>query len=284
MQPSTIVRFVTRLAMLCVALGAAAGRVDAAPLALVTDVVGNARQGGEPLRILGEVDAGRELALEEGTTVVVFYLADGSEWTLHGPGRYRLAPKAPETLAGAPAQRRPGPPAYRDMRLRADRLQQGGLVMRSATLDEPMALVAPAKGEAVLDSDVRFRWRPLEGSASYQFELVDQAGQKLLAAETTDNELDVPLAIALKPGQTYYWAVRGRASGGAQPVYRVAEFRVLDAAARRRVEAARPKDEAPFSERVLFVALLEDVGALTEAARQRLKLAAERPVGWAPSK
>jgi hypothetical protein len=42
--------------------------------------------------------------------------------------------------------------------------------------------------------------------------------------------------------------------------------------------------DAPFSERALFIALLEDVGARSEAAQQRVQLAAERPVPWAASK
>jgi hypothetical protein len=284
MNRTSLVRCSVLIGCATLALAALGTRVHAAPVALVTDVVGAAQQAGEPLRLLAEVDAGREIAVDADSTVIVFYLADGSEWTLRGPGRYRLSAKAPEAMTGTPAQRRQGPPAYRDIRLRADRLQQGGLVMRSGAGDEPMGLVSPAKGEVVLGPDVRFRWKPLDGAGSYQFELVDQAGQKLLAAETPDNELDLPVAIALKPGQTYYWAVRGRAGHAPQPLYRVAEFRVLDAATRRRVEAARPKADAPFSERALFIALLEDVGAHGEAAQQRVQLAAERPVPWAASK
>lgn len=284
MNTNSLVRCSVLIGCATLVLATHGARVEAAPVALVTDVVGNAQQAGEPLRLLAEIEPGREVALEAEATVVVFYLGDGSEWTLRGPGRYRLAAKAPEVLAGVAAQRRQGPPAYREIRLRADRLQQGGLVMRSAAVDEAMALLSPAKGEVVLSSEVRFRWKPLDGASAYQFELVDQAGQKLLAAETPDSELDLPLAVALKPGQTYYWAVRGRSAGASQPLYRVAEFRVLDAATKRRIDAARPKPDAPFSERALFIALLEDVGARTEAAQQRTQLAAERPVAWAVSK
>jgi hypothetical protein len=264
----------------------ALARVEAAPVALVTDVVGDAHQAGEPLALLAELEPGRELALAAGATVVVFYLGDGSEWTLRGAGRYRLAAKAPEAIGPEtpPAQRRPGPPAYRDIKLRAERVQQGGLVMRAGTFEEPMALVSPAKGETVLSSDVHFRWKPLEHASGYQFELVDGAGQKLLVADTGESELPLPLAVQLRPGQTYYWAVRSRATGAAQPLYRVAEFRLVDAATRRRLDAARPRPDAPFSERVLFIALLEDVGAKSEAAQQRVRLAAERPVAWSASK
>ena len=270
--PATLVGTIALLGLL------AGERTHAAPVALITDVLGDAQLGGEALKLLAEIEAGRELALAQGTTVVVFYLGDGSEWTLHGPGRYRLGARAPEAQSGAAAaQRRPGPPAYREIKLRAGRLQQGGLVFRG---EEPMALIAPTRSEVVLSSDVRFDWKALETGTGYQFELVDQAGTKLLAAGTTDNGLQLPLAIQLQPGQTYYWSVRGRAPNSSRQIYRVAEFRVADAPTRRRIDAARPKGDAPFSERALFVVLLEDLGARTAAAHQRMNLAPERPVGW----
>jgi hypothetical protein len=259
-----------------------AARADASPVALVTDVVGDARNAGEPLQLLSELAPGRELALDAQATVVVFYFLDGTEWTLRGPGRFRLLLKGPEAQAGAPAvERKAGPPAYREIKLRADRVQQGGIVMRSGQFDLPMTPVTPIAGEVVVAPEVRFAWRPLDDTARYQFELIDQTGQKVFTAETTDSALALPGSILLKPGQVYYWTVRGRAANAAQPVYRMAEFRVADAATRRRVEAARPKPDAPFSERALFVALLEEVGARTAAARQRLQLAPERPVAWA---
>jgi hypothetical protein len=75
-----------------------AALAQAAAVALVTDVVGDARQGDEPVRLLAELQAGSELTVGDGGQVVVFYFADGSEWTLAGPGRYRVG--APFGQAG----------------------------------------------------------------------------------------------------------------------------------------------------------------------------------------
>ena len=69
-----------------------------------------------------------------------------------------------------------------------------------------------------------------------------------------------------------------------QPLYAIGEFRVADAATRARLDKARPKPDAPFSERVLFVALLEDVGAKSAAAQQRRTLSSERPAAWSRPK
>ena len=256
-------------------------RVEAAPVALVTDVVGDVRQGQEPLKILGELDAGRELSLAAESTVVVFYVSDGSEWVLKGPGRYRLAAKGPEAQGGAPAaQKRPGPPAFRDIRLRTDRVRQAAAILRGRSL----ALRSPVNDDVVVTKDVQLAWA-LDNARDIEFEVevVDAAGRRVLAERTRS----LTLALSgdrLAPGQRYTWAVTARERGLPQPLYALAEFRVADAATRRRVENAQPKAGAPFSERALFVALLEDVGAKSAAEQQRQALAAERPAGWAASK
>ncbi len=254
----------------------------AAPVALVTDIVGDASTLNgvtEPLKLLGELAPNAEVAVGADGQVVVFYLADGNEYTLRGPGRYRLAAKAPEPQKGAPAlQRKAAAPAYRDIRMRIDRVTQGGIVLRGA---ERPSLQQPVN-ETVLNNGVTFGWESFGDAAIYQFELVDQAGQKLLTAETQETELRLPNAVQLKPGQLYFWAIRGRDATAAQTFYRAAQFHVADVATRRRVDAAHPKLDATFSERVLYAALLEEVGARSAAVAWRQTLAAERPVGWAP--
>jgi len=253
----------------------------AAAVALVTDVVGDASQGGEPVRLLAELQSGTEVAIAEQGRVVVFYFADGSEWTLAGPGTYRFGARAPDASRGSAApQKRVAPAALRDFRLRTDRIAQGGVVMRGA---ERPVLIAPVD-EVVLDPGVRFAWESFGAGALYQVEVVDAAGARLLAAETADAELPLPPATTLQPGRTYYWSVRGRDGTGTRTFYRVAEFRVADAATRRRLDAARPASDAPFSERALYAAMLEEVGARSASQAARGALAPERPAAWAPAR
>ena len=260
-----------------VALGA-----DAAPVAMVTDVVGDVKHANEPLKILAELDAGRELSLAADATVVVFYVGDGSEWVLKGPGRYRLAGKGPEAQGGAlAAQRRPGPPAFRDIKLRPDRVRQAAVILRGRNL----TLKSPVNDDLVLTKDVRLAWA-LDNARDTEFEieLVDSAGKRVLKEKTQALEFPLPDEARLEPGQRYTWAVMAREKGLPQPLYAIGEFRVADAQTRRRIENARPGANAPFSERALFVALLEDVGARSAADEQRRALASERPAGWASSK
>jgi hypothetical protein len=262
----------------------AASAVRAATVALVTDVVGDAtlvNGASEPLKLLGELPANAEVAVGGASHAVVFYLADGGEYTLRGPGRYTLAAKAPMAQKGAPApEKKLAAAAYRDLKLRRDRVQRGGILMRG---DPRPSLLQPVN-EVVLDGSVTFAWEPVGDGASYQFELVDQAGQKLLIAETRDAELRLPDAVQLKPGRVYYWSLRGRDAQSPQPFYRAAEFHVADLTTKRRLDAARPKPDASFSERVLYAALLEEAGAASAALAWRHTLAAERPVAWAPGR
>jgi hypothetical protein len=253
----------------------------AAPVALVTDVDGGALQGGEPLRLLAEVQAGAEVDVAAGGRVVVFYFGDGAEWTLAGPGRYRLFAKAPEAQRASPApQRKPAPAAYRQFKLRTDRIAQGGTVMRGG---EPAVLVAPVD-EVVLAPDVRFAWQPAGAGAVYRFELVDDQGNRLVSSETTQTEATLPEGVKLAGGRTYYWSLRGVEGQGGPAFYRATEFRVADAATAQRVKAAAPRPDASFSERALYVALLEDVGAKSAARDARRALAQERAAAWAPAR
>lgn len=254
----------------------------AAPVAMVTDVVGDVKQANEPLKILAELDAGREVSLGADATVVVFYVGDGSEWVLKGPGRYRLAAKGPESQAGAPpAHRRPAPPAFRDIKLRPDRVRQAAVILRGRNL----TLRSPVNDDVVLTHDVRLAWA-LDNARDIDFEVevVDAAGQRIAKETTRAFELTLPNAARLQPGQRYTWAVMAKERGLPQPLYAIGEFRVADATTRRRIESARPRPDSPFSERALFVALLEDVGAKSAAEEQRAALATQREAGWAAAK
>ncbi|MEP6679450.1 MAG: hypothetical protein ABJB78_09130 [Betaproteobacteria bacterium] len=261
---------------------ARAALATAAPVALVTDVVGTATQRGAPLRLLAELEPGSEVSVADGGRVVVFYLADGAEWTLAGRGQFRLAPRAPRPQHGAPApQRQPVATPLAGVRLRTDRAVQGGFQMRGGS--DRAALGAPVD-EALLDGDVEFSWEPAGAGTLYRFELVDAAGSRIHLVETRERALRLPAGVALAPGTAYVWAVSGRDPDLPQPFYRAAGFRVADAATRTRLRAARPPADAPFAERALYVAVLEDAGVKAAARALRTALAAERTAGWAPAR
>jgi len=261
-----------------VAFAASQAIAASAPtVALVTDVVGNATlaaRPSQPLRLLTELNAGAEVVVAKNAQLVVFYLADGAEYTFNGPGRYKLQTRAPEALRGAAPLRKASPTVYKTLRVKTERVAQGAL----ATRGDPILLFPVS--EVVLDGNAAFAWRRFAPETAYQFELVDGSGTRLLFAETRDTEIRLPPTIRLSPGETYYWSVRGRDESG-NAFYRPAEFRIADVALRDRLEAAAPAADASFSERVLYAALLDQAGCVSAAQTQRRILGVERPVGWA---
>lgn len=266
---------ITALALLPLAVRAA----PAAPVALVTDVTGDVslESPQAPVKLMEALPAEAEIVVGAGAHAVVFYLADGAQFTLAGPGRYRLHARAPAPARGAaPVERKAAPVAYRGLRLRTERTAQGGVVMRGADT----WLRHPVK-ETVLDGDVEFRWDAPAGDATYEFELADEDGHVLHTARTQATTLRLPKGTTLRPGKGYVWAVRARPASGGGGEYRAAPFRVIDAGARRKLEAAQPAHDAPFSDRVLYAALLDDVGAHAAAQDLRDALARERGADWA---
>lgn len=259
------------------AVGAAA-----APVALVTDVVGSSSLRGKPLQLLAEIERDSEIAVAEGARVVVFYIADGTEWTLSGRGRFRLARPAPVAQGNSPAAQakpQPAPVALAAVKVRTDRAVQGGLQMRGG--GERPALVAPVD-DVLLDTNVDFAWDPAGAATVYRFELVDAAGGKVFVTDTKESALRLPADVALEPGRSYLWAVSGRDPDTPQPFFRAAEFRIADASTIARLQAARPPDDAPFADRALYVAMLEYIGAKGAARALRKTLAGERSAAWAP--
>lgn len=252
----------------------------AAPLALVADVVGNASLQGNRLRLLQELDADSVIAVNGGGEVVVFYLADGTQWSLKGTGGFRFTPSGPESAAGAPPpERRATQAAFRDLRVRSDRVTQGGVVMRSIG-GEALALTSPVS-EVVVTTPVELSWTPMSPAATYAVEVVDDAGARVFARELAGTTVALPASVKLVPGRTYRWTVRGKDAASGRATERAAEFRYADDATRQRLARARPAADAPFAQRVMYVALLDSEGARSAARELQRSLAGERKVEWA---
>ena len=252
----------------------------AAPVALVIDVEGRATVAGRDLRLLGEMAAGSEVTLEAGGRVVLLYLADGVEYALAGPGRFRIAANGPRGGAGMPSPVRSAPATrWRDTRLRSDRIVQGGHVMRGperATLQRPV-------NELVVTPGVVFAWESQGEATTYRLDVVDAGGRSVLAVETDATEYRAE-ASALRPGQRYRWSIRGQHPSTREPFYAASEFRTADAGQRRALADARPAADADFAQQVRYVALLERIGARSEAQAMREALASRRVAAWAPAR
>jgi len=67
-------------------------------------------------------------------------------------------------------------------------------------------LVAPG-AEVTAGAPVSFAWRPVEGAARYRLEVLDQAGDLAIEAETHDTTLTSDSAARLPPGSYQWWVI-----------------------------------------------------------------------------
>jgi hypothetical protein len=121
------------------ALIAAAGLAQAAPVAFVADIRGNATiEGDGKLDFLAEIEPGTRLLLGSGATASITYVASGSEFTIAGPGEFLVAAAEVKAEKGGPPRKR--------MVAKADPAIVGE-VSKSATASLRMrSLSTPARG------------------------------------------------------------------------------------------------------------------------------------------
>ena len=102
-----------------------------AGVALLTDLQGKATEvsGGQrlDLKILAELQAGTQVQLAAGATLVALYLDAGDEYLFKGPATIVFRPTQPDVVSGAKPEKR-GPPLGalgKDIRIKPVGVVQG---------------------------------------------------------------------------------------------------------------------------------------------------------------
>jgi hypothetical protein len=264
--------------VLALPLAAAALARDGSAVAVVSDVQGAARvgAGAEPraLTLLAELRAGDTVRIDAGARVVVAFLPAGDVYEL-GAGRFRVGTRAiePADPKNPPRKRALAPP-LKALRVQPQGLSQGAVVMRGGAPAERVVLIRPSH---VVDArgDLVFEWKPV-GAGPYRFLLVDEQGRRLHEAGVDAPRYVLPPEVRLDEGRPYVWSVSARNARGVASES-AAEFRLLPAAQRAALDAARPAAQADFTERIVYALALEQHGLQEEAQRYWDVLAAERP-------
>lgn len=263
------------------ALGWLAASAAAEPVAMVTDLEGKAALVAEgkkrALSILSEIESDARIEIEGGGRVVAVYLKSGDEYEARGPAVLHFRAAQPEALAGAKPQKRGTAlaKAGKDIRIKPVGVAQAALVMRSAKPGAKLKLLN-LSGTKTLDLHPEFRWQPLQAGSQYRFELTDDTGKMLLETQVDGTSLRLPASIELKDGVHYTWAVAARLPDG-KKYSSAGDFSLAPADLRARVEALRPGDGAPVSQRVAFAAWLDQMELRDEAIRYWKTIAKERP-------
>jgi hypothetical protein len=249
----------------------------ASGIAVVTDLQGrttlsNAGRSADAA-ILSDLQAGSQAQVAANASLVVLYLADGSEYQIKGPAQVVFRTDRPEVGSGAPAVRRPAP-ANGSLRIRPTEVGQGAIVMRS--LGSTRIRLLAGNGTLVLDAQPELRWAPPAPDLRYTLDIADDSGRTLQTAEVSGSTFKVPAGLALREGSTYTWEVSARGADGRKYSAR-GEFGLATAALRAQVLAARSQAVAEVSSQVALALWLEQQELRDDARQLWRDLAQQRP-------
>jgi hypothetical protein len=233
------------------------------PVGLVTELNGAGSVAQKPdggaLEQLHELMPGAVVTLTAGARAVVVHTPSGIVYELAGPGRYRVQAGALEALSGRLA-RRELPPAIKAFQLRPLSTMQASIVLRGsaqARLDGPV-------GGVVSADELSYRIRGDVQSPA--LELLDGEGQSIATAREAPAVFNPAQVAALQPGRQYVVRVSGSDARG-KPVELSSRFWLVDADAATRLRAARPSENAPLTDLIVYAMALE-VGGATATARE----------------
>ena len=254
----------------------AAWLTNASAALLVTEVTGKADVDGKaPLVTMATVPDGSTLSLQANATVVAVDLATGKEYLLKGGQDYRVTPQGPQgsrSKVAATALPAKGMP---DIRIAPGMVAQATLVMRSLPKVGAPSPVSPVKTVVISDQPA-FRWSPVEAATGYRISIQKPDGSLHWETRTQDVQLTLPATHRLAPGEKYVWRIECQLEGG-RTTEASAEFSVAPSAVITQLAALKADAGSPFSRRVLYAALLTEVGAKEEARTLWRELSKERP-------
>ena len=256
------------LAFAALAFAAHAG----APVAFVSDVKGSVTiEGDGVLAFLAELAAGTKLLVGSGASVAVTYGASGTEFTLAGPGEFRIDEREVSAEKGTRPARRavtslPDPTIVaRVSRAATASLRMRGIVPRA---EAASALEYPVDTR-VTTLQPLMRWRVDPAVEGAVVTLVDSNGRQIWKGSAKAGSARP--SVKLSPASAYRWTV-------VTPKGMLGEARFETLAAPLAAKAEKSRAAAKtFPERVLHALLLQDIGASQEAREAWAALARERP-------
>lgn len=242
---------------------------------LVTEVTGIVQIDGKaPVATLAEIPDGARLSLQADATLIAVDLGSGTEYVLKGGHDYHVTPQGPQGRGiskTALAAR-----GMADIHIEPGMVAEAKPASRTRTIQaNALSPISPVKTIVVSDAPL-FRWSAVEASAGYRLSVLKPDGALHWEARTQDTQLPLPATHRLAPGAKYTWRIEhfsanGPAAGAS------AEFSVASATTLKQLSALKADSRSPFSRRVLYAALLTEVGAKEEARALWQELAKEKP-------
>ena len=256
---------------------------EAAPVAMITDIKGKVTliEGARsrPATVLAYLEADNRLQLEAGSQVVLSYFAKAIEVTLSGPGEAAVAADGARVSKGAKSAQRSLEAGRIDTAKKFEPMAREKLALATVHMrSSPKPAPRPTSpvDTVILSTRPSLDWAELSSATGYRVVVRDASGTTVFDQQVAKPPLALPADRALRAGSAYEWRVEAKLASGST-VSAEAKFSVADAARARVIENARPAQDASFSERVLYAALLESEGAHEAARPLWQSLARERP-------
>ena len=252
-----------------------------AGVAMVTDLQGKATvtADGRPrdLTILAEVDAGAQVQLAAGATLIALYLDAGDEYVFKGPAAIVFKAAQPDVTSGARPEKRGSSlgKGGNAIKIKPVGVAQGAMVMRGFRTGARIQLLNLHKTRT-LETQPEFRWAALQPGIKYQIEITDDTGRTVQEAQVDSVSFKLPAGVPLKEGVPYTWEVSARLPDG-RKYSSSADFAVAPTDLRAQAEVLRPAAAAPLSTRVAYAAWLDQMELKDEARKYWKAAAAERP-------
>lgn len=249
------------------ALALAAHAAD--PVAFVADLNGNASIEGEgKLNFLTELKAGTRLMLGTGATVSITYAANGTEYTVRGPGEFLVgAAEVKAEKGGTPTKRVVTSLQSTSVVARVSHTATASLRMRSVQVERPKAALQFPVDTRVTSLQPTLAWTG-EAEAT-QVKITDANGKEVWKGTARGGT--VRPSVKLSPATRYRWTVMtpSGAIGDAQ-------FETVAPEAVAKVAKSQAAARS-FSDRVVHALYLSELGATQEAREAWGALARERP-------
>jgi hypothetical protein len=242
---------------------------------MISDLTGVALLEGrkQPLALMDEVAPNLAVTLKAGAKLTFVNMRTGAETTFTGPGKVKLDVLG-EPSGIAPGRRRLVAALQGAVHLRPGGLAQASVVMRDVT--RPEATGMSPEGPWSLSPTPEFHWKPSGAKASYHFKLQDPQGQVLFELTQDECSVQVPEHLALSEDTAYTWVLDIKLADGGQD-RKSGQIKVVPKALREQLQGTRPAQDAPFSERLVYAALLEQHELHEEARPFWRSLAKDRP-------
>lgn len=244
---------------------------QAAAVAFVTDVKGEARSGNRRIVFLAELEVDQRIVLEKGARLTILYTQSGAEFTASGPAEFAVGAGELQTLSGAPASRRAiaAAPAARII-AQVAQSSTASVRMRSVpppTPPVPPGLDYPREGR-IATLRPTLRWSGAPGPKGFAIVVNGADGAPAWSGHAKASPYRLPVKLA--PGARYTWNV-----AGARPLGEAA-FETLEADASVQVEKSLAAAKG-FPDKVMHAMRLQELGATADAREAWVALARERP-------